>query len=157
MKKAKQKLSWNRTDGLPVPRIYSRKARGKWSARLLIQCGDCDNKFEIYYGPGTEDLEIAGVLASVENWQHSATITHKSARQIRRGRFFHLRTLSFFLFSCAYPPETLESAGQYSSGQQCHLLTLSKISLHMGAPKTTTADIAKSPRPRSNTSSAAAR
>jgi hypothetical protein len=36
---------------------------------LLIKCGDCDEKFEIYYGPDGEDLEIAGVLASVANWR----------------------------------------------------------------------------------------
>jgi hypothetical protein len=36
---------------------------------LLIKCGDCDQKFEIHYGPGAEDLEMAGVLASVENWK----------------------------------------------------------------------------------------
>jgi len=36
---------------------------------LLIKCGDCDNRFEIHYGPEGEDLEIAGVLASVENWR----------------------------------------------------------------------------------------
>ncbi len=53
----------------PVPRVYHRKAYGKKSARLLIKCGDCDNKFEIYYGPQAEDLEIAGVLASVEAWR----------------------------------------------------------------------------------------
>ena len=52
-----------------MPRVYRRKARGKKSARLLIKCGDCDQKFEIHYSPGDEDLEIAGVLASVENWK----------------------------------------------------------------------------------------
>jgi len=36
---------------------------------LLIKCGDCPNKFEIYYGPDADDLEIAGVLASIENWR----------------------------------------------------------------------------------------
>jgi ABC-type lipoprotein release transport system permease subunit len=36
---------------------------------LLIKCGDCDQKFEIHYGPEGEDLEIAGVLASIENWR----------------------------------------------------------------------------------------
>ena len=69
MKRAKQKRSRKRGDGYPVPRVYRRKARGKKSARLLIKCGDCDQKFEIHYGPGGEDLEIAGVLASVENWK----------------------------------------------------------------------------------------
>jgi hypothetical protein len=68
MKRAKQKRSPKRGGGFPVPRVYHRKARGKRSARLLIKCGDCDQKFEIYYGPDGEDLEIAGVLASVANW-----------------------------------------------------------------------------------------
>lgn len=58
-----------RGGGYPVPQVYRRKARGKKSARLLIKCGDCDNKLEIYYGPQGEDLEIAGVLASAENWR----------------------------------------------------------------------------------------
>lgn len=69
MKRAKPKGSPKRGDGYPVPRVYRRKAQGKRSARLLIKCGDCDQKFEIYYGPEGEDLEIAGVLASVENWR----------------------------------------------------------------------------------------
>jgi hypothetical protein len=69
MKRAKQKRARKRGDGYPVPRVYRRKARGKKSARLLIKCGDCDQKFEIHYEPGDEDLEIAGVLASVENWR----------------------------------------------------------------------------------------
>jgi hypothetical protein len=69
MKRAKSKRVRKRADGYPVPRVYHRKARGKKSARLLIKCGDCGNKFEIYYGPQGEDLEIAGVLASVENWR----------------------------------------------------------------------------------------
>ena len=56
-------------DGYPIPRVFHRKARGKKSARLLIKRGDCDQKFEIYYGPDGEDLEIAGVLASVANWR----------------------------------------------------------------------------------------
>jgi hypothetical protein len=68
MKKAKQKLSRTHGDGYPVPQVYRRKSRGKQSARLLIKCGDCDQKFKIYYGPEGEDLEIA-VLASVENWR----------------------------------------------------------------------------------------
>ena len=69
MARVNQKLYQKRGDGYPVPRVYHRKARGKQSARLLIKCGDCDRKFEIYYGPNGEDLEIAGVLASVENWR----------------------------------------------------------------------------------------
>ena len=69
MKKAKRKPPQETSGGYPVPRIYHRKARGKKSARLLIKCGDCENKFEVYYGPQGEDLEIAGVLASVKNWR----------------------------------------------------------------------------------------
>jgi len=69
MKRAKQKRARKLGDGYPVPRVYHRKAQGKKSARLLIKCGDCENKFEIYYGPEGEDLEIAGVLASVRNWR----------------------------------------------------------------------------------------
>lgn len=52
-----------------MPRVYRRKARGRKSARLLIKCGDCNQKFEIHYGPEGDDLEIAGVLASIENWR----------------------------------------------------------------------------------------
>jgi hypothetical protein len=69
MKRIKQKRARKLGDGHPVPRAYHRKASGKKSARLLIKCGDCDNKFEIYYGPQGEDLEIAGVLASVDKWR----------------------------------------------------------------------------------------
>jgi hypothetical protein len=69
MARAKKKRLRQREDGYPIPRVFHRKARGKKSARLLIKCGDCPNKFEIYYAPQGEDLEIAGVLASVENWR----------------------------------------------------------------------------------------
>src|SRR5258708_28708180 len=82
MKRAKPKRARKRGDGYPVPRIYHRKARGKKSARLLIKCGDCENKFEIYYGPRGEDLEIAGVLASVENWREILVpLLKKASRQ----------------------------------------------------------------------------
>jgi hypothetical protein len=69
MEKSKQQLRQNGSDGYPMPRVYYRKPSGKKSARLLIKCGDCQEKFEIYYDPDGEDLEIAGVLASVENWR----------------------------------------------------------------------------------------
>jgi hypothetical protein len=69
MAPAKKKRLRRRGDGYPVPRIYHRKAQGRKSARLLIKCADCDCKFEIYYGPDGEDLEIAGVLASIERWR----------------------------------------------------------------------------------------
>jgi hypothetical protein len=69
MKKTNRKLYQKRADGYSALCVYNRKARGKKSPRLLIKCGDCDNKFEIYYDSDGEDLEIAGVLASVENWR----------------------------------------------------------------------------------------
>ena len=69
MKKTNRKLCQKRADGYSALRVYNRKARGKKSPRLLIKCGDCDNKFEIYYGPDGEDLEIAGVLGSLGNWR----------------------------------------------------------------------------------------
>jgi hypothetical protein len=58
MKRAKPKGGLKLGDGYPVRRVYHRKAHGKKSARLLIKCGDCENKFEIHYGPQGEDLEI---------------------------------------------------------------------------------------------------
>ncbi len=48
-------------------RIWHRRAQEKKSPRLLIKCGCCDNKFEIYYDG--DDLEIAGVLASKREWR----------------------------------------------------------------------------------------
>ena len=66
---AEKKRLRRRGDGYPVPRVVRREARGKKSARLLIKCGDCDQKFEIHDGPEGEDLEIAGVLASVKTWR----------------------------------------------------------------------------------------
>src|SRR5437870_879183 len=84
MKKIDRKLCQKRADGYSALRIYHRVARGKKSARLLIKCGDCDNKFEIYYGPEGEDLEIAGVLASVENWRE---ILLPLLKRLRKGRY----------------------------------------------------------------------
>jgi hypothetical protein len=82
MKKAKRKAISKSNDGYPIPRVYRRKAHGKKSARLLIKCGDCDQKFEIHYGPEGEDLEIAGVLASVENWREILLpLLKKSSRE----------------------------------------------------------------------------
>lgn len=85
MKKAKQKRSRSRGEGYPVPRVHQRRARGKQSARLLIKCGDCDSKLEIYYGPDGEDLEIAGVLASVENWREILLPLLKRSRNTKYG------------------------------------------------------------------------
>lgn len=86
MKKTKRQRSRTRPDGYPIPRIYHRKIRGKKSARLLIKCGDCPNTFEIYYGPDGDDLEIAGVLASIENWRKIFLPLLKRPRRKRRYR-----------------------------------------------------------------------
>lgn len=51
MKKSKQKRAPKHVDVYPVPKVYYRKARGKKSARLLIKCGDCAQKFEILLRP----------------------------------------------------------------------------------------------------------
>lgn len=85
MARVNQKSTHQRPDGYPVPRVYHRKARGKQSAHLLIKCGDCDGKFEIYYGPDGEDLEIAGVLASVENWRDILLPLLRPSRNINYG------------------------------------------------------------------------
>lgn len=53
--------------GLPLPRVWAYKAKGKKSPRLLIRCGDCQNKIEIHYS--NEDLEINGVLAGKDQWR----------------------------------------------------------------------------------------
>jgi len=82
MKKTEQRRSRTRPGGYPIPRIHYRKARGKESARLLIKCGDCPNKFEIYYGPDGDDLEIAGVLASMENWRKLLPLLKRTRRKL---------------------------------------------------------------------------
>ena len=69
MKKINQKRWQRRGDGYSALRVYHRKQRGRKSARLLIKCGDCDEKLEIYYDPKGRDIEIAGVFGSVENWR----------------------------------------------------------------------------------------
>jgi len=57
-------------DGIPIPRVYYKKAHGKKSARCLVKCGDCDESLEIYYGPKRDNtLEIGGVLASKKEWR----------------------------------------------------------------------------------------
>lgn len=82
MKKAKRKPLQRTNDCYPVPRVYHRKVSGKKSARMLIKCGDCDNKFEIHYGPEGQDLEIAGVLASVGAWREILLpLLKKTSRQ----------------------------------------------------------------------------
>jgi hypothetical protein len=59
------------------PRVTKRKASDKGSARLLIRCGDCVKKLEIYFdeqfifNPDSEEdhIEIGGVIASRAEWR----------------------------------------------------------------------------------------
>jgi hypothetical protein len=85
MKKTNQKLLWRRSDGYSALRVYHRRSYGKKSPRLLIKCGDCDNKFKIYYDPDREDLEIAGVLGSVGNWREILLPLLKKPRKAKHG------------------------------------------------------------------------
>ncbi len=52
--------------GYPQIRRYKKKGKGKQSPRLLLKCGDCGNKLEIYYGG--DSLEIGGVHGAVQDW-----------------------------------------------------------------------------------------
>lgn len=72
MKKQKAvKRKWNRKmyqyeNGIPLPRVYFRKAHHKMSPRYLVKCGNCNGAVEIYCG---DNLEIGGVLASIKEWR----------------------------------------------------------------------------------------
>src|SRR5712691_5856863 len=93
MKKTNRKLVQRRADGYSALRVYRREGRGKKSPRLLIKCGDCDEKFEIYYDPKGWDLEIAGVFGSVANWREVLLpLLKKPAR-----RKLHYRPLEEYL------------------------------------------------------------
>ena len=85
MKKTNQKLLRRRPDGYSALRVYHRRGYGKKSPRLLIKCGDCDNKFKIYYDRDGEDLEIAGVFGSVENWREILLPLLKKPRKTKYG------------------------------------------------------------------------
>ena len=41
--------------------------KGKQSPRLLLKCGCCDQKLEVYYGG--DSLEINGVHGAVQDWR----------------------------------------------------------------------------------------
>jgi hypothetical protein len=83
MARIKKKRPRRLGDGYPVPRIYHRKARGRNRRDCWIKGGDCDNKFEVYYGPQGADLEIAGVLASAKNWRRILLPLLKTSRRPR--------------------------------------------------------------------------
>ena len=84
-----RKLLQKRADGYSALRVYHRKGVGKRSPRLLIKCGDCDNALEIYHDPKhAEDIEIGGVLGSVENWREILLpiLSYTKARAKKTGR-----------------------------------------------------------------------
>lgn len=62
-----KKLVQDDEQGYGKLRVWHRGPRRKQSPRLLVKCGDCDSKFEIYYDG--DDLEIAGVFASKREWR----------------------------------------------------------------------------------------
>jgi|GEM_PF-3497803 len=49
------------------PRIYRRAAKGRKSGRLLVKCGCCNERVEIYHDD--HGLEINGVCASLNEWR----------------------------------------------------------------------------------------
>jgi hypothetical protein len=48
-------------------RVRHLPARGKKGPRLVIRCGCCHSRVEVWYGDGS--LEVNGVLASVPEWR----------------------------------------------------------------------------------------
>lgn len=56
---------------ISTPRCWWKKQVRKMSPRVLIKCGDCDKKVEIYYDEKGEDfgITINGVLASKKWWE----------------------------------------------------------------------------------------
>ena len=53
--------------GICAIRVFHRAETGRSSPRYLLKCGCCDQKVHIYYND--EDLEINGVIGSLENWR----------------------------------------------------------------------------------------
>ena len=56
-------VSYKTVNGF-IPRIYWRKIKEKQSLNALVKCGDCQNKFEIFFGE--DSLEINGVLVDTK-------------------------------------------------------------------------------------------
>jgi hypothetical protein len=49
------------------PRVFKRAAAGRKSGRLLVKCGCCDERVEVYHDD--HGLEINGVYASLNEWR----------------------------------------------------------------------------------------
>jgi len=62
-----KRLAQPRSEGGFALRVSHQKGRGKRMPRYRVKCGCCEQQLEIYYS--AEDLEINGVIASVENWR----------------------------------------------------------------------------------------
>jgi hypothetical protein len=69
----------NKKLGYATPRCWWSKSKKKISAKVLIKCGDCDNKLEIYYDKRkvknpidqaiNDQIEINGVFADKKWWK----------------------------------------------------------------------------------------
>ena len=62
-----KKMCQNHESGYIMPRVYERASKGSKGPRVLVKCGCCDEKVEIYYDD--ETLEINGVLATIGDWE----------------------------------------------------------------------------------------
>jgi hypothetical protein len=62
-----KKMCQSRKDGSLELRIFEKKGSGKKCPRLLVKCGCCDEKVEIYYDKNF--IEINGVNGSVASWR----------------------------------------------------------------------------------------
>lgn len=62
-----QKMLVSEPSGLYKLRIFKNKGRRKVGPSVLAKCGCCNHSVRIYHSP--EDLEINGVLASIEEWK----------------------------------------------------------------------------------------
>ena len=67
MKPRNLKMGRRRRDGYFDIRVSRQARNGKRDPRLLLRCGCCPGKLEIYYGG--DSLEINGVMGSVGNWK----------------------------------------------------------------------------------------
>ena len=63
----RNRILQQRPEGTYQIRVYHRKATPGGTARYLLKCGCCDGSVEVYYDD--EELEINGVLGSVEDWR----------------------------------------------------------------------------------------
>jgi hypothetical protein len=68
----------SRRDGGYAIRVSHRKRVGTKSARYLLKCGCCDERLEIEYDE--DDLEINGVIGSIENWREILLPLLKTAK-----------------------------------------------------------------------------